>query len=72
MFDHYEWMGWGGAMGIVWLLVLAVLVVVLLGWLRSGRAGDEAPSAREILDRRYARGEISREEYQQRLEDLQR
>jgi uncharacterized membrane protein len=28
-------------------------------------------SAREILDRRYARGEISREEYQQVRRDLE-
>jgi len=28
-------------------------------------------SARELLDRRYARGEISREEYQQMKKDLE-
>lgn len=59
-------------MGIVWLMVLVVVVVALLGWLRPGRSADDTPSAREILDRRYAQGEISREEYLRRLEDLRR
>ncbi len=27
-------------------------------------------SAREILDQRYAKGELSREEYQERLQDI--
>lgn len=69
MFDHYEFMGWGGAMGLFWLVLLIVLLLLLGGWMR-GR-GDERPSAREILDRRYANGELDREEYQQRLKDLE-
>ena len=60
-------------MGLIWLMLLVVVVAMLLGWVRTGGAGgSDAPSAREILDRRYARGEISREEYQQRLDDLRR
>ncbi len=37
----------------------------------SGPAGPARPSARDILDQRYARGEISREEYEQMKRDLQ-
>jgi len=71
MFDHYQFMGWGaGLMGLVWLLLLVAVVVLLFGWLRGGRADGGAATAREILDRRYARGEISREAYQRALEDL--
>jgi len=35
---------------------------------RSGRASGE--SARDIVDRRYASGEITREQYQQIKQDL--
>ncbi len=76
------WPGWGGHMmsasPLVWVLVavltvLVVLLAVLLTARRRGSIESERPSAgpREILDRRYARGEISREEYVRVREDLQ-
>jgi putative membrane protein len=75
-------MGYGfGFMGFFWILALVgvvILVVVLArGASRSG-AGAPPPSGpasetpEDILRRRYARGEIDREEYRQRLEDLRR
>lgn len=67
-----------GSMG--WWMVLwwgfGVAVLALFVWLiartaggPSGR-GDETPE--QILKRRYARGEIDREDYQRRLEDVRR
>jgi putative membrane protein len=75
--------GWGWGMmtmnGIGWLLLLAVVVVVgaivlfrgLGGGVRPGgpRLPDER-SARELLDSRYAAGEIGREEYLRMKEDI--
>lgn len=63
-------MGW---MWIWWLGVLALLVGVLwaVGRAAAGaqaRAGDDSPEV--ILKRRYARGELNREEYEQRLKEL--
>jgi putative membrane protein len=67
----------GGAFMWFWaifaLLVLALLVVGVI-WLvrtlaRPGPAG--ASAARQELDLRYARGELTREEYQQRRADLE-
>lgn len=67
--------GWGAwlmmtlGMGGFWIL-MAVLVVALL---RSGRpAGSSGPDAREILQQRFARGEIDAEEYEARLDTLRR
>lgn len=63
----------------VGLIVGIVLLVVWLvrrlggegGALSAGqRPGQEAFSPREILQARYARGEINREQYQQMLTDL--
>ena len=38
--------------------------------LSSGQGGSGLTTAREILQSRYAQGEITREEYQQMLEDI--
>lgn len=69
MSDHSEFMGWGGFMGLLWIVLLGVVVWVVIGMARGGR-GQDAPTAREILDRRYARGEIDADEYKRRRDDL--
>lgn len=63
--------------GIFFLLlfVLAIIGIVALGrsFFRSGarRAGEErGPSSLEILEQRYAKGELDREEYLQKKSDL--
>jgi uncharacterized membrane protein len=38
----------------------------------AGRTGSQEDPAEAILKRRYARGEINREEYDQRLTDLRK
>lgn len=64
---------------LMWIFPLLFLVVMLLFLFRGpgrpmsggrGMRGKEE-SAKEILDRRYARGEIGREEYQQMKRDLE-
>jgi putative membrane protein len=57
------------------IAVLAVLlagIVALVRWIGGGGrdGGGRVRTAREILDDRYARGEIDREEYQQRRDDI--
>lgn len=65
--------GWFG-MGLGWI-VLIVAGVLLVGYLsRRGGAGPAAmgsESARDVLDRRYASGEIGKDEYEQKKRDLQ-
>lgn len=74
----HDWgWGWGGMwLGpIFMLLVLAGLVAGIVALVRAF-AGDRPASdpgrrnAREILDERYARGEIDREEYLRRRDDM--
>lgn len=67
--DH---MGW---MGLWWLGGVAVLL--LLAWSVWRAAGSPPPSHREespeaLLKRRYARGELDRDEYERMLADLRR
>ncbi len=77
MHDWYT--GWGG-MGlgsivmILPLLVLVAIVVIAVRWLagsNADRAGRIARGPREILDERFARGEIDDEEYQSRRKQLE-
>ena len=61
------WLGLWPAVGIVVLVLLVRLVAGAGGF--SPRS-DETPE--QILKRRYARGDIERDDYQRRLEDLRR
>ncbi len=62
------------------IVVLAIIFIILIGlvvlvvWAvrrTSGPGGAARPqTARDVLELRYARGEITREQYQQMKEDL--
>ena len=67
MFNGHEWM-WGMHWGwwIVWAVVIAAAIIALIR--PNGR--QEPPL--ELLKRRYANGEISAEEYEERKERLER
>lgn len=71
---HGWGMGWGGGMllGPILTLGLVILLVALLVPLVRGLGGGapRGPNARDILDQRYAKGEIDREEYLRRRQDI--
>ncbi|MDT8384136.1 MAG: SHOCT domain-containing protein [Gammaproteobacteria bacterium] len=71
---------WGWGMGFGWFFMILFWALVILGivaivkWLAgSSGAGGAPPSktARQILEERYARGEIEREEFEQKKRDLE-
>lgn len=67
-------MGFGmmGGMLVFWalIIVLAVLLVKELFNSNSNRSRDNVHRASQILDERYARGEISQEQYLTMLKDI--
>jgi putative membrane protein len=81
-----SWMmgdGWGGPGwmmifdGLFWLVLLALGVAGIVWLVRAARLGgldlmsvERTYPALEILEQRYARGEINREEYLEKKEDL--
>lgn len=56
--------------GLIWLVVWAVRKATGPGSPLKSSSSEALPSPKEVLQIRYARGEISREEYQQMLNDL--
>lgn len=62
--DGIGWSGWVFMLGW-WLLVVAG-IVWLVRTVAGSREADPPASARRVLDERFAAGELSVEEYQER------
>lgn len=67
---------WGTGMVLVALLFLALIVIGVILVVRSPdadrpRRRSERSRAREILDERFARGEIDAQEYEERRRTLE-
>lgn len=67
-----HWMGWLGSafMIAVWALVIVGGVFLVRFLVRQGRGQAQGDSSLEILKRRYAQGDISREEFEEKRRDL--
>jgi putative membrane protein len=75
-------MGWGWlGMILFWLIPLLVVIVLVAAAIKyligGGSSGKQEPTAGRsdalaILEERYARGDIEREEYLCKCEDLKR
>lgn len=61
----------GGFMWIVWILIFVAIVWLARSVIgRDVHRSERDKSALEILQERYAKGEINREEYEQKKQDL--
>ena len=74
------WQWWPG-MGFMWIFPLLFLIVMIVflfrgpwwGWHSHDRDhGNRRESPREILDRRYASGEITKDQYEEMKRTLER
>ena len=81
---HAGWMGgygFGPIHMIFWVVILIAVVVAVVWLVRSmmsggaGGVGSNGPARRspglDVLEERYARGEINRDEYLQKKRDIQ-
>ena len=74
-----DWGGWGWGMGFGWIFMILFWVLIILGivalakWLYSAGilGGNASKRPLDILKERYARGEITRDEYQRTRRDLE-
>ncbi len=75
---YYPMMGWypymGFGMGLLWLIVIIVIAYLIYRLIKSEKIlAPSKPISRnveDILAERYAKGEITREQYMQMKEDL--
>ncbi|HKJ71827.1 MAG TPA: SHOCT domain-containing protein [Gammaproteobacteria bacterium] len=78
--DGFWMWGFGGIFMILFWILVILAIAALVRWLAvtGSHAGGGPGSgggrrrALEVLEERYARGEIEREEYLQKKEDLER
>jgi putative membrane protein len=67
-------MGWfGGIIMIVFWVLVIVGLVFLIRWLAASTKGEgrvAGDSPLDIIKRRYARGEINRDEFEEKKRDL--
>lgn len=79
---HEWWEGWGpGGWGgmwfgpMIWLMLVVLLIVGIASLGRRPPSSSEtsappSPTPRQILNERFAKGEIDKDEYQERLNAL--
>ena len=78
MWHWHEGMGWWWLFGGIWMVIFWAVVIWVVVWGikkltergGSGSSGAERRSPLDIAKERYARGEISKEEFEQIKKDL--
>jgi len=73
-----DWGSMGAAMPLMMLIMLLFWVAIIVGsvwlvrwaWTRSRPDHSEGADAMEVASRRYARGELTREEYRRLRDEL--
>jgi len=73
MMGDFGWWGFGPVVMILFWGVFIVGIVALVRWLAGGSSPGRADRNRaaDIVRERYARGEIDRQEYEQKMKDLE-
>ena len=72
----YHGMGWG-TWGFGWIIWIIVLVIIIWGIIKIVSSNSNKPqhheeeNALDILKKRYAKGEITKEQFEQIKKDLQ-
>ena len=78
MWEWYEGMHWGFSFGWIWMLLFWAAIIALIIWVvkrvteRDTTKTDTTVNTKplDIAKERYAKGEITREEFEQIKKDL--
>ena len=77
MMNGYDGHGWGMGWGMGWWWIIGLIILVAVIWMvvktrnkSNSLSSGPGKSAPDILKDRYARGEIDKEEFEERKKDL--
>lgn len=73
-------MGFGGGHGLfgwfwmilIWIIPIMLVIWIVKNWLLGGTSNSSGKTAQDLLDESYARGDIGRDEFIQKRDDLHR
>ena len=72
--DNYQMMSFGYGGGFMWILFLIIIVLLIYAFMQKPTSKDSDLSTGEkpldILKKRYAKGEISKDEFEKIKKDL--
>lgn len=76
MMDRFGEHGWGMGMGWWWIIGFLMLIAIIWSvtqWInrRDNTTPKSGKSVLDILKERYARGEINKQEFEERKRDLE-
>ena len=63
--------GWGMGFGM-WLIPVLLVIIVIYLLKDNDKGKDKTSSAQDILDKRYANGEIDTKEYKEKSDALKK
>jgi putative membrane protein len=61
---------WSGLWGIIWVMGWAIIIIILIFFIKWFAKQSKDETALDILKKRYARGEIDREEFERIKKDI--
>ena len=71
---HYPFMGFGSS--LIWLIAIIVIAYLIYKLIKSEKilapSKPSIKSAEDLLAERYAKGELTREQYMQMKEDIRK
>ena len=61
-----------GSMWIIWIIIIVAVILLAKGYFSPAKKVSESTgeSAMNVLEKRYARGEVSKEEFEDKKRDL--
>ena len=70
MMDWYPFMGFW--MNFIWLIIILAIAYFVYKQIKSEKILASSKSAEDLLAERYAKGELTREQYMQMKEDIKK